>query len=150
MSTPRTALYAGTFERSMDAKKRVAVPSDWLDEKSGKQEFYALLHPSKEYVIVMPPEELEATGAKIEVGNLPEAKKRIMIRNLYAGAHKVITDTQGRILMPEDHCSKSGLKGSVVFVGGRTRFEVWDRELYDTKTAANEATYLEIAEDIGL
>lgn len=150
MSTQQPTLYAGTFERSMDAKKRVAVPSDWLREKEKKEEFFALAHPKGQYVVVMPPEELEALGQKIESRDLAESQKRVMIRNLYAGAHKVVTDGQGRILLPEEHCAKAELKGTVKFVGGMGRFEVWSKERFEAYEAENQNSYLEVAEDIGL
>ncbi|MCX7869727.1 MAG: hypothetical protein N2322_07220 [Terrimicrobiaceae bacterium] len=149
MSEPNQKTYAGTFERSMDAKKRVAVPSQWLEKKEG-EDFYVLPDPRGQYLIVMPPGELRRWAEKIEGSIEAPARQRLALRAFYGQAHQVATDGQGRILLPEAACEAVGLKGAVVFVGGMSRFEVWDKERYAAWVDAARETYLEVAEAIGL
>lgn len=149
MSEPFQKPYAGTFERSMDAKKRVAIPSPWLAKKEG-EEFYVLPDPRGQYLIVMPPEELRRMAEKIERSIESPARQRLTLRSFYGQAHLVTTDGQGRILLPEAACEAVGLKGPVVFVGGMSRFEVWDQQRYADWVASSRAAYLEIADAIGL
>jgi len=149
MSDPIQKPYAGTFERSMDAKKRVAVPSQWLERKEG-EEFYVLPDPRGQYLIVMPPAELRRWAEKIEKSIESPARQRLTLRAFYGQAHLVTTDGQGRILLPEAACEAVGLKGAVVFVGGMSRFEVWDHQRYAAWVEASRETYLEVAEAIGL
>lgn len=150
MDAKAQTLFAGTFERSMDAKKRVAVPGSWLAQKEG-EEFYTVLHPSKQFLMVMPPEELLAWEQKfLENPSLNPAQKRAAVRTFYAGARKVSADTQGRILLSDDHCEAASLTGPLILAGGRSRFEIWDRDRFEAATAASEADYLKAAEEIGL
>ena len=149
MSNPIQKTYAGTFERSMDAKKRVPVPSQWLERKEGEQ-FYVLPDPRGEYLIVMPPEELRRWAEKIEQRIEGAAQQRVAIRAFYGQAHEVATDSQGRILLPEKACEAVGLKRAVVFVGGLTRFELWDKDRYSEWLQTHRETYLEMADAIGL
>ncbi len=149
MSSEFQSLYAGTFDRSMDAKKRVAVPSGWLRRKEG-EEFYSVPHPEGGFLMVMPPEELTAYEQKFLQSDLAPREKREAIRQFFAAAHRILTDAQGRVLLPEEHCEAAGLKGAVVFVGGRSRFEIWDRERYAAESARARDTYRQAALAIGL
>jgi len=149
MTQEAQSLFAGTFERSMDAKKRVAVPSAWLGKKEG-EEFYVVPHPSGEFLIVMPPLELQRWEQKFMESDLPPHEQREAVRLFFAAAHKISTDGQGRVLLPEEHCEEAGLKGPVVFAGGRSRFEVWDKERYAAAAAKAKDTYRKAALAIGL
>lgn len=142
-------LYSGTFERSMDAKKRVSVPASWLSGKE-EEEFHVSPHPSRQYLMVMPPEEFDRVEQLIQASGLSAAEKRVAIRQFYGEAHKVAADKQGRILLPEAHCERAGLNGDVVFVGGRSRFEIWGRARYAENATPAEETYRRVAEEIGL
>ncbi len=143
-------LYSGTFERSMDAKKRVSVPSGWLTKGEGEV-FYVVPHPAEKYLMVMPESEFAAWETRIqEAEGTSMAQKRIAIRRFYSEAHTVTTDKQGRILLNEKHCERAGLKGDVVFVGGRSRFEIWSRDEFEAALAKEDEAYRSVAESIGL
>lgn len=142
-------LFSGKHERSMDAKKRVAVPSGWL-ELDKDEPFYVVPHPSKDFLMVMRPAEFVATEQRFEASDLPPERKRKAIRQFYSDAHLVETDGQGRIVVPEEHCTLVNLAGTVVFVGSRSRFEIWNKERHQQAVAADAADYLEAANAIGL
>lgn len=134
----------------MDAKKRVAIPSDWLRRKEG-EEFYVIPHPFESFLMVMPPSELLKWEERFkEAKEMSPSGQRKAIRRFFAAAHRVTTDAQGRILLPEKYCESVGLNGTVAFLGGRSRFEIWDRARYAASTAGSEDDYNKIAEAIGL
>lgn len=142
-------MYSGTFERSLDAKKRVAIPSAWVSGEG--EEFHVVPHPTEGYLMVMGREELSRWEQRFqESPALSPAKKREAIRRFFGGAHAVTTDKQGRILLPERHCETAGLSGEVVFIGARSRFEIWSKERHEASAAASLAIYKEAAEAIGL
>jgi MraZ protein len=68
----------------------------------------------------------------------------------YGQAHAVSTDKQGRILLSEKHCERAGLSGEVVFVGARSRFEIWSKERHESSTPDSFTTYQHAAEEVGL
>ena len=146
-SEPQT-LYSGTFERSVDAKHRVAVPASWLSQED--EVFHVSPHPSEPYLMVMPDRELARWEERIEESALPPAQKRMAIRKFYGNAHAVSADKQGRILLNERHCERAGIRGEVVFLGGRSRFEIWSREAYEASEAVQSDAYRRAAEAIGL
>jgi len=149
MGQDTTTLFSGTFERSMDAKKRVAVPAPWLSNGEGEA-FHVIPHPSEGYLIVMPPAEFVQTEQKFEASSLPPDKKRKAIRQFYGAARLVATDSQGRILLSEEHCTKANLSGDIVFVGSRSRFEIWNADRYAQTSAEDSTIYQEAANSIGL
>ena len=134
----------------MDAKKRVAVPSGWLSKKEG-EEFYVVPHPSERFLMVMPSAELQRWESIFDQSSgLTPAQRREAVRMFFASAHRVATDSQGRILLREDHCEATGLKGPLVAVGSKSRFEFWDKGRYEESVARAKEIYLKVAEDIGL
>ncbi len=149
MGQDKTTLYSGSFERSVDAKKRVAVPASWLTEAEGEV-FHVVPHPLEGYLMVMPPPEFDRWEQRIEESPMTAAEKRMAVRKFYSEAHSVSTDKQGRILLPERHCERAGLDGEVIFVGVRSRFEIWSKQRYTAADSAGADAYRRVAESIGL
>jgi MraZ protein len=149
MNQEATTLYSGTFERSMDAKKRVAVPAPWLSKDEGEI-FHVIPHPAERYLMVMPLEEFDRWEQRIQESQATAAEKRMAIRKFYSEAHTAATDKQGRILLSDKHCERAELAGEVVFVGGRSRFEIWSRERYAAADAGHSDAYKHVADAIGL
>ena len=149
MSQEAKTLYSGTFERSMDAKKRVAIPASWLSKDDGEI-FHIIPHPADGYLMVMPPAEFDRWEQRIQESQATAAEKRMAIRKFYSEAHTVTTDRQGRVLLSEKHCDRAGLAGEVVFAGGRSRFEIWSRERYTAVDAGHSDAYKRVAGVIGL
>lgn len=149
MGHDATALFSGTFERSMDAKKRVAVPASWLTKAEGEL-FHIIPHPKEKYLIVMPPAEFDRQEQLIQVSPVTPAEKRMAIRKFYSEAHAVTTDKQGRILLNDKHCERAGITGEVVFAGGRSRFEIWSKDSHAAMDAGQTEAYQRVAESIGL
>jgi MraZ protein len=143
-------VYAGTFERSLDAKNRVTIPARWLSGQ--EEEFQVIPNPSPDepFLIVMPPAEFAQMENRILALDAPAAEKRKFIRHFYGAARVVSTDKQGRLLLPEDHCRKLKLQGEVVLVGSKSRFEIWNRELWNKASAEELPIYQKMANLIGL
>jgi MraZ protein len=140
--------YAGTFERSMDAKNRVTIPAGWLN--GGPDEFHAIPSPSGDYLMLMPPEEFDAMEGRIQQSGFSPAEQRKAIRQFYSQARAVAADAQGRILLPEEHCNTLQLKGEIVLVGGRSRFEIWNAKRWAVVSAEETSAFHQVAEMIGL
>ena len=132
----------------MDAKNRVTIPAGWLND--GPDEFHAIPAPSGDCIIVMPPEEFDAIESQIKQSGASSADMRKAIRQFYGQARAVSADSQGRILLPEDQCEMLKLKGDIVLVGGRSRFEIWNAKRWAAISAEETSAYHQVAEMIGL
>ena len=149
MSQDAKTLYSGTFERSMDAKKRVAVPALWLTRQEGEI-FYVIPHPSEGYLMVMPPSEFDRWEQRIQESVASATEKRMAIRKFYSEAHTTTTDKQGRILLSDKHCDRAGITNEVIFAGGRSRFEIWSKPRYSDVAVGQSDVYRRVADTIGL
>lgn len=144
----KVALFSGTFERSLDAKKRVAIPSAWVTGEG--DEFHVVPHPKERFLMLMRVEELGKWEQKLGATQLPPPEKRKAIRAFYASARAVTTDKQGRILLPDSHCEWAQLDGEVVFIGSPGRIEVWSSKNFTASEPANTSALQAAAEEAGL
>lgn len=145
----KATTYSGTFPRSLDAKKRVAIPSAWVSGEG--DEFHVAPHPNERMLMIMREEELGKWAQRFqESTKLTPQQKRGAIRAFYASARAVSTDKQGRILLPESHCEWAQLGGEVVFLGSHDRIEIWSTENFQATEAANRSALQAAAEESGL
>ena len=108
-------------------------------------------HPKEGYLMVMGRDELSRWEQRFQdSANLNPAQKRMAIRKFFGEAHAISTDKQGRVLLPEKHCERAGLGGEVVFIGARSRFEIWAKDRHEANALASQVIYEEAAEAIGL
>lgn len=148
MTTSTSIIYAGTFERTIDAKNRITIPAAWLGK--GKNEFHAIPNPVGECLIVMPPGEFNDIEARIQQSEATPAERRKAIRQFYSQARSVSADAQGRILFSEEQCTSLKLTGNIVLVGGRSRFEVWNAKRWAAVAEEEHASFHKVAHLIGL
>lgn len=146
--TPDRPFFSGTFERTLDAKNRVAVPAAWV---SGEDvEFFVVPHPVDGQLMVMPQAELRATEQQIKDSSIAPHEKRMAIRQFLGAAHRVLTDKQGRILIPDTHAASAGISGEIVFVGAGGRFEIWSKDRHAANQPATLEAYKRVTFEIGL
>ncbi len=148
MSPSTPIIYAGTFERTIDAKNRITIPAAWLGR--GNAEFHAIPNPLGECLIVMPPAEFNDIEARIQQSDATPAERRKAIRQFYSQARAVSADAQGRILFSDEQCSALKLIGNVVLVGGRSRFEIWNAKRWTAVAEEEHASFHKVAHLIGL
>jgi MraZ protein len=146
--SPKPISYAGTFSRSLDAKNRVTVPASWLND--GPDEFHAIPSTAGDCIMLMPPAEFDSWEDRIKQSGLPADIQRKAIRQFYGRARAVSADAQGRLLLPEDQCEALKLKGEIVLVGGRSRFEIWNAKRWAAVSSEETSAYHQVAEMIGL
>ena len=100
--------------------------------------------------MVMPPAEFDRWEQRIQDSDATPSEKRMAIRQFYSEAHTATTDKQGRILLNEKHCERAGLNGEIVFIGGRSRFEIWSNARHSEALPSQADTYKRVASNIGL
>ncbi len=107
--------------------------------------------PNGQFLLVMSPQEFERLGAAAE--NNPDISPRdarIYLRQLHSQAQHGSSDKQGRLLLSDDLCKRLDLKGEVVLVGGRGRFEIWNLARRQRAHAEEHPTYQHVASVVGL
>ena len=100
---------------------------------------------------MMPPAEFRAVGERVEANPSITLKQRQEFkRQFYSQSQSVVTDKQGRMLVPEALGKRGGLQGEVVLVGMHETFELWNPEAWAAAKRTEQATFAEVAELIGL
>jgi len=130
-------MFLSTFEKQLDAKRRIVVP----------QEFRAALSGPFDGVFCFPSIEadcLEGGGkalfdrynSVIEELDFGDPLRTALETSILGGMAKLSFDTAGRITLPETLCDMFGLSDWVTVVGLGDRFQIWDRGAFNAYRAA--------------
>ncbi len=130
-------MFLSTFEKQLDAKRRIVVP----------QEFRALVAGPFDGVFCFPSIEADCVegGGKalfdryhgvIEELPFGDPLRSALETSVLGGMAKMSFDTAGRITLPESLCDLFGLTDWVVLVGLGDRFQIWNREAFQAHRAA--------------
>lgn len=130
-------MFLSTFEKQLDAKRRIVVP----------QEFRAFASGPFDGVFCFPSIEadcIEAGGkalfdryqALIEELPFGDPLRSALETSFLGGANQLSFDTAGRITLPETLCQDFGISDWVAVVGLGDRFQIWEREAFRAHRAA--------------
>jgi MraZ protein len=134
-------MFLSTFEKQLDAKRRLVVPQD----------FRALAAGPFEGVFCFPSIEADCIegGGKalfdrylgvIEELDFGDPLRTALETSVLGGMAKLSFDTAGRITLPEALCEMFGLTDWVVIVGLGDRFQIWERQAFQAHRAAQRET----------
>ena len=141
-------VFLSTFEKQLDAKRRIVVP----------QEFRAAVSAPFDGIICLPSIEadcIEGGGQPLFetyrtlIEELPfgDPVRTALETSIYGGIHKLNFDAAGRITLPEPLCEMFGLTDWVTIVGMGDRFQIWPKEAFQQhRSAAREAARAGLAD----
>jgi transcriptional regulator MraZ len=146
-------LYAGAFRHAIDEKNRITIRSQWRrreGEEKG-EDFIMLPGPKLQYLLIMRPDEFVQMTANAENSStVTPSEARKFLRQAHARAQLGSSDKQGRLVLPPEMCSLLNLKGEVMLVGGRGRFEVWNLQKWQDAYEQETDTFDRVSDAIGL
>lgn len=130
-------MFLSTFEKQLDAKRRIVVP----------MEFRALVAGPFDGVFCFPSIEadcVEGGGQALfdrymgVIEELPfgDPLRSALETSILGGMAKLSFDPAGRITLPETLCDLFGLKDDVVLVGLGDRFQIWARDAFQAHRSA--------------
>jgi MraZ protein len=120
--------FHGTFEHTLDAKKRLTVPSKlrtafaegaFLVREADK---CISLYPSKTYSAL--------TEAALSGLNPLSAQAKQLKRYFHSNAQQVELDSAGRVMLSPRHLEHAGIERDVVVTGAGDCLELWDRSTW--------------------
>lgn len=130
-------MFLSTFEKQLDAKRRIVVP----------QEFRALASGPFDGVFCFPSIEADCVegGAQplfdryrgvIDELDFGDPLRSALETSVLGGMARLSFDTAGRITLPETLCEMFGLTDWVTVVGMGDRFQIWSRDAFQAHRAA--------------
>lgn len=140
---------AGTHRHSLDDKHRVTIPARW---RADGIEYYALRADGEAALHLIPASELRRLKDKIVASpDYTSARRKVVMRHLFAHVHACPFDKQGRVVLPVEFCKDLSLTGEVILSGVGARIEVrspseWDSVIESEKPDA----FLEVADALGI
>ncbi len=138
-------LLTGTHKRTLDDKKRMALP---------KRVRELLQEPTTLFVTPGPDQSLwlytqaglEELSLKLDQTPATDAEARVFRRLYFAQTEAVDVDRSGRILIPDRLVQFAGMQHEVALIGVRDHLELWDAERWDQYLTANAPRFDAVAE----
>jgi MraZ protein len=124
-------VFRSTFERPLDAKRRIVVPLEFRAAVAGPFDGI-FCFPSVEADCIEAGgkalfDRNEALISDFEVGDPVRYALEFTLRG---GLVQLAFDTAGRVTLPEALCETFGLTDTVMLVGLGERFQIWSREAF--------------------
>jgi MraZ protein len=129
-------VFFSTFEKPLDAKRRIVVPQEFRAAVAGPFDG-VFCFPSIEADCIEGGgralfERQEALINEFEFGDPLRYALEFTVRG---GMAQLAFDTAGRITLPENLCDLFGLTDWVTVVGLGDRFQVWSRDAFQAERA---------------
>jgi MraZ protein len=129
-------VFLSTFEKQLDAKRRIVVPQDFRAALGGFDGIYCF--PAIEADC------LEAGGQALFeryqtlIGELAvgDPLRGALETSVLGGMTRLSFDTAGRITLPDALCEAHGIADWVALTGLGDRFQIWSRDAFQTHRAA--------------
>lgn len=132
----------GTYLRTLDEKKRVAVPKRLRDD-FGESELNSLMIApgTSKSLVVYSLQGFEAFAAKLTAGG----SHQNYLRLFYSTAERVDLDGQARMRIPDRLADYAGLKREAYLLGVQDHAELWDKDAWDSFVSIHTPAFDELA-----
>jgi MraZ protein len=135
-------LFTGTYEHSIDAKQRLAIPSEIREalqpDRDGDKLYLSVANPHA--LSLYTQAGFERRADDLEQSPLPPADVIEFERVFYSLARPVELDKQGRIRLPEQLVNFVKLGREVVLLGVKDHLEIHDRQRWYEQLTATLAS----------
>lgn len=136
----------GEYLHSIDAKKRLSIPSK-MRKELGRHS--VITKGLDNCLYIYPLKEWQALAQKLSSLPAGQSSTRSFTRLMLSGASEVDTDGLGRILVPDYLKQYADLKKNVVVIGLYNHLEIWDKEKWEKYRTEAEKSKENIAEKLG-
>lgn len=120
--------FVGSYTHTLDAKKRVFIPSKFRDELGG--EFY-ITRKFDTYLSVYTAKDWDEYVEKIST--LPEADAEEFQDFILGAAQKCVPDSSGRIILDDRLMKHARIDKNIVFVGTGKQIRIWAEEVWNER-----------------
>ena len=132
----------GTLLRTLDDKRRLAVPKRFKDDFAEEHLESLIIAPGTEKsLVVYSPQGFDRYAARLSTA--PEHQR--YMRLFYASAERVDFDSQSRIRIPDRLSDYAGLKRDVYLLGVQDHAELWDKEAWEAFMSAHTPEFDQLA-----
>ena len=138
-------MFSGRFDHAIDDKGRVNLPAKFREqlEGGGHDRLYItnFIFEGQRCLEAYPPNEWSRLQDQIRQRARFDREVRAFELFYIGGAHEVLVDKQGRILVPPKLREFASLKGEVTFSALTDHFQLWDKAVLEDVLKATEARF---------
>nr|WP_321248161.1 division/cell wall cluster transcriptional repressor MraZ [uncultured Psychroserpens sp.] len=140
----------GTYECKVDAKGRLMLPAAIKKQllpilQNGFVLKRAVFQPCLE---LYPMSEWDILMQKVNKLNRFKKKNNDFIRRFTAGLKQVEVDSAGRLLIPKDLVTFSGITKDIVVSSAINIIEIWDKDNYEKAIDDATGDFADLAEEV--
>jgi MraZ protein len=118
-------LFVGEYQHSLDAKKRLTIPSEWRAQVGTPKSLFVMPDFHVRCLNVYPAGEMTHKLEKLRRHSMADKKAMEFSAVLGAASDVVSWDSQGRIRMNDKLLSFAGLTDQVILIGALDKFQLW-------------------------
>ena len=142
-------MFYGEFQHSIDRKGRLILPAKFREvAKNQFVEKFFVTRGLDKCLFMFSEEEWRSQENKFKTMSFTKQQSRTFNRLLFSGAVEVISDKQGRILVPQYLKDFAEIKRDVMIVGVSNRIEIWAKDKWHDFYANSRQSFEEIAEKL--
>jgi MraZ protein len=139
--------FRGHYEHSLDAKKRLSIPTRFRPAFSNGT---VLAKEPEPCIAIWTPETNEAIIERALSGLNPMGSEHRKLSRFFQGnSFELDLDASGRVTLPPPLLAHAGIEKEVVVVGVGDHLEVWARERWQAEQEALDAEIGEVTERLG-
>ncbi len=127
-------MFLSTYEKQLDGKRRLLIPQEFRTSDNGAEHGVFCFFSVESDCLEAGGDKLMAEYVELIEG-LPfgDEWRTALEETVYAGQKPLAFDSGGRITLPEGLCQEAGLGDDVVIVGLGSRFQIWDRAVWNAR-----------------
>lgn len=128
-------LFVGTYEHTIDAKQRLAIPSrvrDRLDPEKDGGTLYAVVQEGPTLCLYTQ-QGFEKRAEDLDNSERSAEEILLFEQIFYSNSEEVEMDKQGRVRLPERLLKMAGLDKEIVIIGVKDHLEIHDRQEWNKR-----------------
>ncbi|MGL5784356.1 MAG: division/cell wall cluster transcriptional repressor MraZ [Alphaproteobacteria bacterium] len=125
-------IFLSTFVNRLDKKGRVSVPSSFRASLAHQNFQGIILFRSYTLQAIegFGIDRMEKLSLQLDTLDLFSDDQNDLAASIFADAHQLPFDGEGRVMLPELLCDHAGLSEQVAFVGRGATFQLWDPDRF--------------------
>lgn len=124
----RMQLFLSNFQNKIDKKGRVSVPASFRTVLAHQEEQAIIVFRSLQLSAIegLSASRMEKLAQALDTLDPFSQEYEDWTASIFADAHHLTFDSEGRIQIPEVFCAYAGITDSVAFVGRGKSFQLWN------------------------
>ena len=131
----------GRFDYTLDAKRRFTIPADWRDAMGSPTHVYIMPDPSKQYLHLLTPEEMERSFSMLQNRELFDEDLDDALSVIGEHVEQAKLDVQGRIRIRDHLLDHAMIEDKIVMIGAKGRAQLWSPKLRPETGAVKQAEF---------